>query len=137
MNQFADKVAAENNNGFTHIDVYYNWETGVEAYVNGIKVSEATANPYGEHALANEKFGLGIYVAPGANGVLDNIKMTYVDAEDADNVDLIMSNLTNAVATGGMEPATGDATVYVVVAMAVAFVALAAVVVIKRKKVND
>ena len=124
-------------NEWTHIDVYFNWETGTEAYVNGIKVSESTFNAYAEHALANGNFGLGIYGSNSVSASIDNIKMIYVDQADADNVDLLMSNLIDAAASGGMEPATGDATLYVVVAMAVAFVALAAVVIIRRKKATN
>jgi len=124
-------------NDYVTVTVYFDWEKGATAYVNGCKVSEATDASQNAWSLAHGNFGLGIYADTSANVSIDNIAMySCGDKDQAAVLDLVM----NASSYGyyeGTEPATGDATLYVVVAMAVAFVALAAVVVIKRKKVND
>jgi len=120
---------------WVNVDVYFSWENGSTVYVNGAKVSQANNTDNNEWALAHQNFGLGVYVAPTANAYIDDIKMVSCEADD---LDMILDLNADSNATFGTTvPATGDATIYVVVAMAVAFVALAAVVIIRRNKATN
>lgn len=125
-----------NNLGeWVDVDVYFSWENGSTVYVNGAKVSQATDASNNEWTLDKKNFGIGVYAYPTATAYIDDIKMVTCDADD---LDLILDNNSESIKNFETSvPATGDATLYVVVAMAVAFVALAAVVIIRRNKATN
>lgn len=118
------------------VTVLFDWEIGATVWVNGVKVSEAVDAQENEIMAINGNFGLGLYADPYTYAEISNLTMTAVGEDDGVDYVKMMMNVANAANTA-TEPATGDATIYVVVAMAVAFISLAAVVVIRRKKATN
>ena len=118
-----------------NITVLFDWDRGATVYVDGAKVSEPTSAHENELKFLRGDFGLGVMAAPYVDAEISNIEMAYVSEPVLAEYELFLSNATDAEFRG--EPETGDATVYVVVAMAIAFVSLAAVVIIKRKKATN
>lgn len=119
-----------------NVTVLFDWEIGATVWVNGVKVSEAVDAQENEIMAVNGNFGLGLYADPYTYAEISNLTMTAVGEDDGVDFVKMMMNVANAANTA-TEPATGDATIYVVVAMAVAFISLAAVVVIRRKKATN
>lgn len=125
------------------VRIEVNQVTGPEFYVNDILVSKCEtvltdANDptsvvaknlfWGSQTNYNE-FTIGLFVSQRVQVAIDNIKVTGWVNEYTEN-DILR---TYAMAEL-KEPATGDATIYVAVAMAVSFISLAALVVVKRRK---
>jgi LPXTG-motif cell wall-anchored protein len=125
-----------------NIRIEVNQVKGPELYVNDILVSkpatyltdpddknsEVAANAYWGAQTNYGEFAIGFFVSQRVKLTIDNIKVTgwvneYTEAD--------MLRTYNAAPN--KEPATGDATIYVVVAMAVSFISLAALVVTKRR----
>jgi hypothetical protein len=108
---------------------------GTKYYVNDVLVSQVDEKSYGYAywgAQANGHpevdFAVGFIVTQRVKATIDNIKITgyvneYTEADILRAYDLAPSK----------EPTTGDATIYVTIAMAVSFISLAALVVTKRK----
>jgi LPXTG-motif cell wall-anchored protein len=117
-----------------NVKVEVNQMAGPKLYVNDILVSEAANNA---GVALNPLWGIktntsdtliGLFVSGRVKVAIDNIKVTgYTEAYS--DVKLAAQANANLV-----EPATGDATIYVAVAMAVSFISLAALVVVKRRK---
>lgn len=120
-----------------NVTIYFDWETGATVWVNGVKVSEAVDAQENEIMALNGNFGLGIYADPYTYAEISNIEMVAVSEDEGEDAVKLLMNTLNAANGMNVEPATGDATIYVVVAMAVAFISLAAVVIIRRKKATN
>ncbi len=125
------------------IRVEVNQVTGPEFYVNDILVSKAAtiltdendpesevvANPYWGAQTNYNEFAIGFFVSSRVKAAIDNIRVAGYINEYTENDILRAYDQTEL-----KEPATGDATIYVVIAMAVSFISLATLVVAKRRR---
>ncbi|HOA85682.1 MAG TPA: hypothetical protein PKN17_06630, partial [Bacillota bacterium] len=125
-----------------NVRIEVNQVKGPEIYINDILVSKAAtyltdpddkdsevaANTYWGAQTNYGEFAIGFFVSNRIKLAIDNIKVTgwvneYTEADMLRAYDLEPNK----------EPATGDATIYVTIAMAVSFISLAALVVTKRR----
>ena len=128
-----------------HVEIYVSQTYGPSVYVglNGTPVDPdsgkipmycvSTTDPnklymWGASREMGDSLNFGLFVSNNTLAEIDNIKITAVPNMDELKVNFGMKYAPN------QQPATGDATIYVVVAMAVAFVSLAVLVVAKRRQ---
>lgn len=138
-----------------HVSIVYDQTQGAFIYVNNILVSKPANTIMLGAARNRQDFGIGLQISQYVDVAFDNIKVTALPTDDdfsqaylfptyfADwtNIAYIMDgndayNTFDRIYANSdsQEPATGDATIYVVIAMAVSFISLAALVVVKRRK---
>ncbi len=115
-----------------NVKVEVTQSSGPSLYVNDIQVSKAGSNAYWGAQSNYGEFALGLLVTQKVKCAIDNIIVKgYTDPYVADDAN---DKLEGPAKAGLVEPATGDATIYVAVAMAVSFISLATLVVVKRRK---
>lgn len=131
-----------------HVKIYIDQTYGPSIYVNDILISVPVNNALWGISREYGDLGLGLFVSQYVKCEIDNIKL-WALSTDNDYYD-VYKNLgigkdayVDSLAQKGAQyeiqnPSTGDVTMYVAIAMAVSFISLAALVVVKRKKsVND
>ncbi len=125
------------------VRIEVNQVTGPECYINNILVSKArtvltdpddensavAANLYWGAQTNYNEFAIGFFVSNRVKAAIDNIRVVGYINEYTEND--MMRTYDQAELK---EPATGDATIYVVIAMAVSFISLATLVIAKRRR---
>lgn len=118
------------------VKVEVNQLAGQKLYVNDILVSETATDsngvalsPYWGIKTNTDELALGLFVSQRLKVAIDNIKVSGYTEDNTTEPKVKEIPNKNLV-----EPATGDATIYVAVAMAVSFISLATLVVVKRRK---
>ncbi len=114
------------------IQIVYDQDKGAYALVNGILVSVPVNEAIVGLARYQGDFGFGIYAESAVYFDVDNIKVSAIP--ESKTVELVGDELDLIYKNGDtMEPKTGDAVIYVAIAMVVSFISLAALVVVKKR----